>query len=125
MDIQDGLSIDEVTKEAFNILGEDRIIRAADGHHCSECTQPYKHTADIITADDPAALVGVDDNRDVPVLVGDGADLAVQDAAQARQCALHPEPGGDIMDINHSPVTMAVLDGIVMGPQVSVSNQAL
>ena len=53
----------------------------ADGHQCSECTQPYKRVADVITGDDPAALVGVDEQRAVPVLVGDGADLAVQDAA--------------------------------------------
>src|SRR3981189_1545787 len=49
LELQDGLSIDEVTKEAFNVLGEDGIIRVADGHQCSECTQPYKAAADIIT----------------------------------------------------------------------------
>jgi hypothetical protein len=120
LEVQDGLAIDEITREAFNVLGEDGVIRAADQHHCSECTQPYKGTADVITGDDPAALVGVDENRDVPVLVGDGADLAAHDAAQARQQALHPDLNqiSDEMDIDHAPVTMAVLDGIVMGPQV-------
>jgi CxC5 like cysteine cluster associated with KDZ transposases len=125
LEIQDGLSIDEVTKEAFNVLGEDGVIRAAGHHSCSECTQPYKQTADIITGDDPAALVGVDDNREVPVLVGDGADLAVQDAAQAREHALNSEQAHHVMDVDHAPVTMAVLDGIVMGPQVGTSNLRL
>jgi CxC5 like cysteine cluster associated with KDZ transposases len=124
LEVQDGLSIDEVTREAFNVLGEDGIIRAADQHHCSECTQPYKAIADVITGADPAALVGVDENRDVPVLVGDGADLAAQDAAQARQQALNLEGAhvNDEMNIDHAPVTMAILDGIVMGPQVSGLN---
>ncbi|MGB8841972.1 MAG: hypothetical protein WCC64_12995, partial [Aliidongia sp.] len=121
LEVQDGLSIDEVTKEAFNVLGEDGIIRAADHHQCSECTQPYKGAADAISGHDPAALVGVDENRDVPVLVGDDADLAVQDAAQAKQHALNPDEA-DEMDVDHAPVTMAVLDGIVMGPQVGVPN---
>ena len=58
----------------------------------------------------------------MPILVGDGADLATQDAAQARQHALNPEQVHDEMDIDHAPVTMVVLDGIVMGPQVSGLN---
>ncbi len=30
IELQDGLAIDEVTKEAFSILGENGLIRAAD-----------------------------------------------------------------------------------------------
>jgi hypothetical protein len=120
LELQDGLAIDEVTKEAFNVLGENGIIRVADGHQCSECTQPYKRTVDVITGEDPAALVGVDEQREVPVLVGEGADLAVQDATRARINALHPQPANDDMEVDHGSVTMAVLDGIVMGPPVSV-----
>jgi hypothetical protein len=123
LELQDGLAIDEVTKEAFNVLGEDGIIRVADGHQCSECTQPYKTVADIITADDPAALVGVDEQREVPVLDGEGADLAVQDAARARLNAQNPQSASDDMDVDRGSVTMAVLDGIVMGPPVSVPNK--
>jgi hypothetical protein len=67
----------------------------------------------------------VDVNREVPVLVGDGADLAIQDAAQARQHALNLVQAHHVMDVDHASVTMAVLDGIVMGPQVSVSNLRL
>ena len=123
LELQDGLAIDEVTKEAFNVLGEGGIIRVADGHQCSECAQPYKTVADIITGDDPAALVGVDEQREVPALDGEGADLAVQDAARARFNALNPQPANDNMDVDHRAVTMVILDGIVMGPSVSVSNK--
>jgi len=62
LEIQDGLVIDEVTKEAFEILGENGIIRAADQHACSECTHKYKKTADWLTGDDPVALVDNDEN---------------------------------------------------------------
>ena len=62
LELRDGLSIDEVTKEAFELLGENGIIRAADKHACSECTQAYKRTADIITGDDPTAVAGNDEN---------------------------------------------------------------
>jgi hypothetical protein len=46
--LQDGLSIDEVTKEAFDILGANGVIRVAGAHSCSECSQEYKATADVI-----------------------------------------------------------------------------
>ena len=56
------LPIDETTKEAFELLGEDGIIQAAYKHACSECTQVYKRTVDIITGDNPAAVAGNDGN---------------------------------------------------------------
>src|ERR1700719_102501 len=84
LELKDELPIEEVTKHAFMLLGEDGVIRSAENHFCSECTHDYKRTADQITGDDPAALIGVDENHDVPVLTGENADLAVQDAAQAR-----------------------------------------
>ncbi|TFK32712.1 hypothetical protein BDQ12DRAFT_728404, partial [Crucibulum laeve] len=77
----------------------------------------YKRIADIITGDDPAAVVGVDENQQVPTLTGDDADLAAQDAACAR---LEAENAMDIdnnsSEFEDSPVKMVVLDGIVMGP---------
>ena len=79
MELPDELSIAEVTKHAFILLGEG-VIRSAEDHFCSECTHTFKQTA----GDDPAALIGVGENRNVPVLTGEDADLAVQDAAQAR-----------------------------------------
>ena len=57
IELQDGLKIDDVTKEAFNVLGENGIIRAADQHAFDECTQPYKSTADTFPGVDPAGIV--------------------------------------------------------------------
>ena len=83
--LPDGLPINDVTKSAFELLGDKGHIWAAHTHECPECTQPYKATADtLLTGEDPAALVGEDENRVVPPLVGEGADLAAVDAAQAR-----------------------------------------
>ena len=55
--LPDGLPIEEVTQNAFAKLGNDGIISSAVEHSCSECTHVYKKVADVITADDPAAMV--------------------------------------------------------------------
>jgi len=118
--LPDGLPIEEVTQNAFAKLGNDGIIRSAVEHSCSECTHVYKKVADVITGDDPAAMVGVDENRAVSLLLGDDADLAAQDAAQARHNAqYHPD---EEIDVNEAPgyVTAIVMDGVVMGPTVSI-----
>ena len=116
MELQDGFPIDDVTKHAFLSLGEKGIVRSAENNFCSECTHDYKNIADIITGNDPAGLVGVDENHNVPVLTGEDADLAAQDAAQAR---LDVENAIDI-DQTPSPseatsVELVVMDGVVMG----------
>ncbi len=48
LELKDGLAIEDVTTEAFLKLGDNEFIWAAHEHACSECTQPYKKTADII-----------------------------------------------------------------------------
>jgi CxC6 like cysteine cluster associated with KDZ transposases len=119
-----GISIEEVTKQAFIQLGDSGVISSAHNHSCSECTHEYKETADRITGDDPAAVLGVDENHQVPVLVGEGAELAIEDAAHAR---LNAQLAADAMDVYHSsqssssaeeasPVKLVVMDGVVMGP---------
>jgi hypothetical protein len=121
LELQDGLAIDDVTKQAFSILGENGIIRAAGQHTCQECTQPYKRTADIITGDDPAALVGMDENHNVPALTGENASLAAEAAEQARENAMHAASVASQemdVDMDDSYVTMAVVDGIVISPPV-------
>jgi len=133
LEMENGISIEEVTKQAFIQLGDNGVIKCAQNHSCSECTHKYKGTADRITGDDPAAVLGVDENHQVPALVGEGAELAVQDAAQVRANA------DDAMDVDESsqsssstedveassqsssteeasPVTLVVMDGVVMGP---------
>ena len=121
LELQDNLAIDDVTKQAFSILGEKGLIHAADQHKCQECTQHYKKTADIITGDDPAAFVGIDENWNVPALVRENADLAAEAAEQARANALHAASKTDqeMVDNNSngSYVTMAVVDGIVISSQ--------
>ncbi|TFK35648.1 hypothetical protein BDQ12DRAFT_668289 [Crucibulum laeve] len=92
LELQDDLPINDITRHAFSAL-------------------------DIITGDDPAVVVGVDENRQVPILTGDDADLAAQDAACAQ---LEAENAMDIDNnsskFEDSPVKMVVLDGIGMGP---------
>jgi hypothetical protein len=92
--IQDGLPIDEVTKEAFTIMGDNGVFRSVDNHECSECTQKYKETADIIPDpnDNPGEVVGSDELQ-----------------AEAEQPA----------DEEDATVKMVVVDGIVMGHTVS------
>jgi hypothetical protein len=93
MVIQDGLSIDEVTKQAFEFLGANGVIRVVGEHSCSECTQEYKATADVIPNSNPAATVE--------------ADAESSSAGDNEQ-----------MQIDKAFVQLVVLDGIVTGPLV-------
>jgi len=118
LEFSDGLRIIEVTKQGFSILGEQGIIQSADEHSCSGCSQPFKKTADRITEEDPAALLGVDESGVVPALIGEDADLAVQDAALARFNANNAmDVDNDDNDEQKAERTMIVLDGIVVGPK--------
>ena len=94
--LQDSLSIDEVTREAFNILGEDGIIRAADQHTCDECTQRYRASADVILSNDISEMVGMDE--------------VMQGGTDVENVQGHVDT-----DMDYAPVTMVVVDGIVMG----------
>src|SRR6266511_1779429 len=63
----DNLAIAELTNKAYSVLGENGGIRLSNGHTCLECTQDYKATANYVPQNnDPAALLGVDENRIVP-----------------------------------------------------------
>lgn len=68
LELEDGLALDQVTKQAFSILGDNGIIRAANHHHCSECTQKHQAQTDQVSLYDPAATVGIDENQLVPRL---------------------------------------------------------
>ena len=95
--IQDGLAIDEVTEQAFSILGESGKIKAADQHACEECTHEYRGNVGIVSTHDRSAMVGME-------------DVALQDNDEAS--AMGSE---GIADNDHAPVKMVVMDGIVMG----------
>ena len=65
----DNTSIENLIYDAFAVLGEDGGIRLSDKHTCSECTQEHKSVADFTpTANDPVAVLGVDENQTVPQL---------------------------------------------------------
>jgi len=107
-----------LTKQAFAILGQEGIIGSALGHSCLGCSQPFKKTADKITEDDPAGLLKVDENHEIPALIGEDADLAIQDAAQARfnaNNAMDVDDNDNDDDEPKADRTMVVLDGIVVG----------
>lgn len=109
LELNDGLNIKEVTTQAFSILGENGIIRAADKHACPECTQPYKARSDVVF-NNPAAVVGVDANDNaVP-------ELAVNVEGNNQEIPLNDSDNEVIEDKRF--ITMRVLDGVVMGPQV-------
>jgi hypothetical protein len=123
LELPDGLNIGEVTREAFEILGNKGIIQPSNDHSCSECTQPYKSRQEFINNDDPAALdpaalVGNDENENVPRLEGQYAELSEQETVAAQQEARQRanRSTSDDMDVDYAPVTMVVVDGIVMGP---------
>lgn len=42
LELNETLPIDEVTKEAFNALGQNGVIYAANGHACPEYSQPHR-----------------------------------------------------------------------------------
>jgi len=52
LETENGISIEQVTKQAFIQLGDNGVIKCAQNHSCSECTHEYKETADKITGDD-------------------------------------------------------------------------
>jgi len=110
-EFDDGLNIKEVTTQAFSLLGEDGIVRAADKHACEECTQKRKDTSDVVF-NDPEAVVGVDATDDnIPAMAVAHEEMEV-DAPQVTS--------DNEMDVDDtSNIKMVVLDGIVMGPQVN------
>jgi hypothetical protein len=64
------------------LSNSETMEKCAQNHSCSKCTHKYKETADRVTDDDPAAVLGVDENHQVPAR--DGAELGIQDAAQPK-----------------------------------------
>lgn len=105
------MNIKEVTTQAFSLLGEDGIVRAAEEHACEECTQKRKDTSDVVF-NNPAAVVGVDATDDnIPAMAVAPEEMEV-DA---------PEVTSDNeVNVDDTPnIKMVVLDGVVMGPQVN------
>ena len=110
-EFDDGLNIKEVTTQAFSILGENGIIRAADKHACGECTQERNKTSNVVF-DDPAAVVGMDATDDnIPAMASTHEEIEVD---------LPQITSDNKMDVDAiQNIKMVVLDGVVMGPQVN------
>ena len=87
--MRDNLSIDEVTKEAYYVLGESGVIRAANRHACKECKQKHRKVMNPQLDADSSAVVGMDEGP--------------------------TEIGQPIVQQSDAPVKMVVVDGIVMG----------
>jgi len=112
VEFDDGLNIKEVAIQAYSLLGENGIIRAADKHSCAECTQKRRKTSDVVF-DNPAAVVGVDaTDDDIPELPEMAPD---QEEIEVDQ--LHTSDDAMDVDANQN-IKMVVVDGVVMGPQV-------
>ena len=110
-EFDDGLNIKEVTTQAFSLLGERGIIRAADEHACAECTQKRKDTSDVVF-DNPAAVVGVDATDDnIPAMAA---------PPEAVEVDIPQVTSDDEMNVDTTQsIKMVVFDGVVMGPQVN------
>jgi hypothetical protein len=140
LELPDRLRVDDITKQAFGILGEEGIIRSAEGHHCEDCTHKYKTQADFMPgaprAHNPAGVVGVDENHQIPELVGDMEEEEEEEVNDnANRSSESEDSSMDVDEPNerqsdstdlaqqeeqaqtHSFVQMVVLDGIVMGPK--------
>jgi len=73
--------------------------------------------------EDPAAVLGVDENSVIPALEGEHAALSAHQTAVSRQAARARanninNSAQNEMDIDYDNCTMIVLDGIVFGPKV-------
>jgi hypothetical protein len=132
LELPENLNIEQVTKQAFERLGNGGIIEPGKEHSCSKCCQPYKATADFMANEDPAAVLGVDENSAVPILTGEYANLSAQETMREREAAqLRANNLNDAdpnaMDVNDDDAdcTMIILDGVVISPQVNKLNQPL
>ena len=142
LEMRDGLSISDKTKQAFAKLGNQGIIPLAKGHACKECSQPYREPSDVPSNIDAAAVVGMDERRNVPPLIEEEENsedgmMAVDEEnipipATINQALQNPPDNHqNSMDVDITTgaipdtapdvrpkrdVTMDVLDGLVMGP---------
>ena len=128
LELPEKLPIDEVAKQAFAKLGNGGIIDPGKEHSCSKCCQPYKATADFMASEDPAAVIGADENPAVPVLTGEYADVSARETAAEREAARVREkeindPNPNAMDVDDDDdCTMIIMNGTVMGPEVNRLN---
>ncbi|KAF9492242.1 hypothetical protein BDN71DRAFT_1509604 [Pleurotus eryngii] len=114
---EDNLFINALVAAAYIELGDNGVIHSAEGHSCNECCHAFKDVADVIPRqpNDPAAVVGYDENHAVPDYAGEPVDPNAMEVD--NQPAAVVQPTGPVTLGNHGEVRMIVIDGIVMGPQ--------
>ena len=61
LEMRDGLSISNKTKQGFAKLGNQGIIPLSKDHTCKECSQPHREPSDVHLNIDAAAVVGMDE----------------------------------------------------------------
>ncbi|KAF9490882.1 hypothetical protein BDN71DRAFT_1521275 [Pleurotus eryngii] len=112
---EDNLFINALVAAAYIELGDNGVICSAEGHSCDECCHAFKDVADVIPrqSNDPAAVVGYDENHAVPDYAGEPVDPNAMEVD--NQPAAVVQPTGPVILGNHGEVCMIVIDGIVMG----------
>ena len=109
VELNDALNIKEVTAEAFSLLGENGIIRAADKHSYEDCTQTYRPvtetSAHVPTVTDPGSsdsdVMDVD-KKFVKMAVLDGIVMGPTHCAYDNcQNDLSNSRGGSLCDQHH------------------------
>ncbi|TFK32840.1 hypothetical protein BDQ12DRAFT_701022 [Crucibulum laeve] len=95
-----------ITKGAFLALGEEGMIQAGNLHSCNEY---------FATGNDPASLVGMDDNIAVPPAQDQDEDPELN--TLGHNIAINPNLIQLQNENDYVDVKMVVMDGIVMGPQ--------
>jgi len=112
LEFPDKFDIDEVIQEVFKRLGENGILRCAEGHTCNECIWDFKVTADVIDeVEDPAAVVGVDEHQNVPAFAGE-EEIDIESRLSDNGMDMD---GASPIEVIRAPVQMIVMDGIMMG----------
>jgi hypothetical protein len=127
LELREDLTINQVVTQAFAKLGNTGIIEPGQNHSCLECSQAYKHTADFMANEDPAAVIGADEHGAVPALTGEYADLSAREAVAMRAAAQTRANNirNNQMNVDNPPadnVKMIILDGVVMAPTVNNIN---
>ncbi|KAF9488178.1 hypothetical protein BDN71DRAFT_1539583, partial [Pleurotus eryngii] len=114
---EDNLSINALVAAAYIELGDNGVICSAEGHSCNECCHAFKDVANIIPRqpNDPAAVVGHDENHAVPDYAGEPVDPNAMEVDNNPAAVI--QPTGPVALGNHAEVCMVVIDGIVMRPR--------
>jgi hypothetical protein len=116
LSVRDNLAIGEITKEAFLVLGENGVIRAADQHACSECTHDYIATpSDTTPTTLSAAVVGVDEVEQSSPQGANSSSSSSSDSSSSGSTSASTSEDG--MDVDTAPVKMVVVDGTCFGPK--------